>query len=50
MTNGYYETNQSKLFGISLNANPARFDLSKEGGNTWIPFFLRNISYGQSFV
>ena len=37
--NGYYETNLSKLYGISLYANPARFDVSKGGGRTWIPFF-----------
>ena len=34
-----YETNLSKSYGVSLNANPARFDMSKGGGHTWIPFF-----------
>ena len=33
------ETNWSKSYGGSLNANPARFDMSKGGGRTWIPFF-----------
>ena len=37
--NGYYETNLSRSFGVSLNVNPVRFDLSKGGGRTWIPFF-----------
>ena len=34
-----YETNLSKSYGVSLNANPARFDMSRGGGHTWIPFF-----------
>ena len=37
--NGYNKTNLSKSYGVSLNANPARFDVSRGGGRTWIPFF-----------
>ena len=27
-----YETNLSKSYGVSLNANPARLDVPREGG------------------
>ena len=37
--NGYNKTDFSRSYGVSLNANPARFDMSKGGGRTWIPFF-----------
>ena len=37
--NGYYKTNLSRSYGVSLNVNPARFDVSREGGYTWIPFY-----------
>ena len=37
--NGYNKTNLSRSYGVSLNANPARFDVSRGGGRTWIPFF-----------
>ena len=37
--NGYNKTDLSKSYGVSLNANPARFDVSRGGGRTWIPFF-----------
>ena len=37
--NGYNKTDFSKSYGVSLNANPARFDVSRGGGRTWIPFF-----------
>ena len=37
--NGYNKTNLSKSYGVSLNANPARFDVSRGGGRTWMPFF-----------
>ena len=37
--NGYNKTNLSKSYGVSLNANPARFDVSRGGGCTWMPFF-----------
>ena len=36
-----YETNLSKSYGVSLNVKPARLDVSRKGGRTWIPFFLR---------
>ena len=34
-----YETNLSKSYGVSLNVKPARLDVSRKGGCTWIPFF-----------
>ena len=37
--NGYNKTDFSRSYGVSLNANPARFDMSRGGGHTWIPFF-----------
>ena len=37
--NGYNKNNLSKSYGVSLNANPAHFDVSRGGGRTWIPFF-----------
>lgn len=36
-----YETNLSKSYGVSLNVKPARLDVSRKGGRTWIPFFKK---------
>ena len=45
-----YETNLSKSYGVSLNVKPARLDVSRKGGRTWIPFFLVDVFYGQCSV
>ena len=39
MLNGLSVTNLSKSYGVSLNVKPARLDVSRKGGRTWIPFF-----------
>ena len=48
--NGYNKTDFSKSYGVSLNANPARFDVSRGGGRTWKPFIYENVFYGQCSV